>query len=357
MKALAAMPLLPRFSAVCLILLMGTATPPSVAGESAAPRKGAFIGAKHTEYPDWFKESFLELKADVEEAAETDRRVILMFHQDGCPYCNALVERNLSQKDIETTLRTHFHVIAINMWGDREVVTVDGRTFTEKQFAQAMKVQFTPTLIFLDQDGRQALRLNGYLSPARFRVALNYVTQGRNKTQSFRDYAAARQGTSERTGRSLNGQPFFQTGAVDLRDLPDHQAIALFFEQRDCPMCDQLHRGPLQDAEVRRTAQQLRCFQLDMWSDQPVVLADGTPTTARDLAVKLDVKYAPTIVLLDSQGQEIVRNEAEFKRFHTNGIFEYARSGDYQAQPSFQRWLEGRAEHRREQGLDVNIWD
>jgi hypothetical protein len=62
----------------------------------AAEKKGEFFGAMETEYPDWFKESFLELEEDVQEAGEAGRRVMLFFHQAGCPYCNLLVERNLS---------------------------------------------------------------------------------------------------------------------------------------------------------------------------------------------------------------------------------------------------------------------
>ncbi len=45
-----------------------------------------------------------------------------------------------------------------------------------------------------------------------------------------------------------------------------------------------------------------------------------------------------------------------FKTFHTHGIFEHARSGGYRKQPSFQRWPEARADHLREQGIDVDLW-
>ncbi|HHQ41779.1 MAG TPA: hypothetical protein ENK20_05770, partial [Chromatiales bacterium] len=66
----------------------------------ASERKGRYYGAKETEYPDWFKTSFLDFKEDVAEAAAEGRRVMIIFHQKGCPYCNALVERNFAQKDI-----------------------------------------------------------------------------------------------------------------------------------------------------------------------------------------------------------------------------------------------------------------
>ena len=96
---------------------------------------------------------------------------MLLFHQDGCPYCNAFVEQNLAQKDIENTLRTKYDVIELNMWGDREVVSVDGETFTEKAIAKALKVQFTPTILFITEEAKLALRLNGYYDPDRFRLA------------------------------------------------------------------------------------------------------------------------------------------------------------------------------------------
>ena len=47
---------------------------------------GTFSGAKPTVYPPWFKESFLEFTDDIAEAAEEGKRVLLLFHQDGCPY-------------------------------------------------------------------------------------------------------------------------------------------------------------------------------------------------------------------------------------------------------------------------------
>ncbi len=68
------------------------------------------------------------------------------------------------------------------------------------------------------------------------------------------------------------------------------------------------------------------------------------------------MKYAPTIVIMDARGAEIIRSEAFFKVFHTQGMFAYAESGAYRKEPSFQRYLSARAEHLREQGKDVDIW-
>ena len=90
---------------------------------------------------------------DVAEATAEGKRLLLLFHQNGCPYCNQLIEHNLAQKAIQEQMRAKLDVIAINMWGDRDVVDMQGQTQTEKQFAESLRVQFTPTLLFLNEQG------------------------------------------------------------------------------------------------------------------------------------------------------------------------------------------------------------
>ncbi len=318
-----------------------------------AEGEGRFYGAKQTHYPDWFKESFLDIREDVEEAQAAGRRVLLFFHQDGCPYCNLMVERNLSQKDIETQMRRELDVIAVNMWGDREVVAMDGNTYTEKRFAEQLRVQFTPTLLFLDESGQVILRLNGYIKPSLFKLALDYVGQKQEQQVSYRDYVISRQPPAG-THRPLQNQPFLVQPPHDLRLIQG--PVAVFFEQRDCPACDRMHNELLSDPEIRSLASSTHAIQLDMWADTPLITPTGERTTARAWAGKLNISYAPTVVLFDPKAGEVIRSEAYFKRFHTASLFDYLLSGAFRTQPSFQRYLSARADHIREQGKDVDIW-
>jgi thioredoxin-related protein len=130
----------------------------------------------------------------------------------------------------------------------------------------------------------------------------------------------------------------------------------VFFEQNDCPDCDNLHEKVLSDPGIRKSLGQTHAVQLDMWSQTALITPDGKKTSSRDWAKALNVQYAPTIVLFDAHGREIIRSEAMFKVFHTHGIFDYVLSGGYLKQPSFQRWLSERADLLREQGEDVDIW-
>lgn len=323
----------------------------------AADKHGEFYGIRPTVYPAWFKDSFLDFKEDVAEARDNNKRIMIVFHQPGCPYCNALVERNLAQKDIETKVRKYFDVIALNMWGDKSVVHTDGKKYTEKTFSSMLKVQFTPTILFMDEAGKIILRLNGYLPPHKFNVALDYVSQRLETKTSYHDYIA--QHLPKHKGGKMIHEDFFAQSPYNLKRHSKLKSppIAVFFEQKDCPNCDTLHKKILIDKKTRNIVKQFESVQLDMWSRTPVITPAGRKTTARDWAKALDVKYAPTIVLFDNQGKEIIRSEAFFKLFHTQGIFAYVLEGGYKTQPSFQRYLSKRAEDVRESGEDVDIWN
>ena len=333
----------------------------SVAGADA-PKPGApmgtYYGGKAAEYPDWFKISFLNLREDIADARSQGKRVMLMFTQDNCPYCAALVDRNLSQRQIEATLKEKFDVIAINIWGDREVVGLDGKSYSEKSFSAAQKIQFTPSLFFFDEHGKLILRLNGYVPPPRMQAALDWVAGRQENTIPFRDFVAAREASAKGAGTgAMIAEHFFLKDARDLRRRgPSPKPLAVFFEQKDCPDCEVLHRRVLADPETRAVIGRFDNVQLDMWSRDTITTPDGRKMPVREWARALGVNYAPGIVLFNAQGQEVIRWESSFRVFHTMGMFDYVVSGAYRKEPSFQRFLGAKTEHIRETGADVNIW-
>jgi len=336
-----------------LLLIMAVYSSASMSSE----QKGEFLGAMETEYPAWFKESFLDFNEDIEEATQHKKRIMLLFYQAGCPYCNALVNRNLSQKDIETTVKENFDVIAINMWGDRELTYIDGKSYTEKTLAEALKVQFTPTTLFYNENGKIVLRLNGYREPRRFKVDIDYVAKRKENDISYREYVKANL-PSKKSDKSLHHEDFFSPAPHDLTVTQgkSDKPIAVFFEQKDCPNCDLLHTKVLPDKGTREIISNFKTVQLDMWSNTPITTPSGEKTTVKEWANQLDIKYAPSIVVFNKEGKEVIRSEAFFKVFHTQGILTYVLSEKYKEQPSFQRYLTEKADHLREQGQNVNIW-
>ncbi len=315
---------------------------------------GNYYGAIASEKPDWFKESFLEFEEDVAEAAAAGRRVMLYFHQDGCPYCARLVDENFADPALKAFIIENFDGISLNMWGDREIVSVGGRDFTEKTFATALKVQYTPTLIFLDENGKVALRLNGYYPPADFRAALDYVAQKLERKQSFAEYRLARLGSA---GGKLIEQDFFLE-TTDLQKLlaSSDKPLAVYFEAADCAECSTLHNRILRDEATRKLVRQANNLQFDVNSEQMLVTPAGQRLSVRDWARQLGIGYTPSLVFFDASGTEVMRIGAFVKTFHFQSVYAYVLEKAYIDEPEFQRYISARADHIREAGFDTDIW-
>ena len=199
--------------------------------------------------PSWFTETFLDFRDDVADAAKDGRRLMLYFGQDGCPYCRQLMVTNFSQRAIVDKTRRRFVAIALNIWGDRETTWIDGRTMSEKALARALDVQFTPTLLFLDEKGAVVARLNGYWPPHRFEPVLDYVSEHREKHETLAAYLA--QNTPQPGSATLADEPWFVAPPYDLARKPGGRPLAVLFETTDCGACDELHRDLLRRSDVR----------------------------------------------------------------------------------------------------------
>ena len=342
------------FMAIVLVGGTGLSGQSARAAEQSGLEAG-MVNPGYQEKPDWFKNSFLDIREDVEEAATAGKRVMLYFYQDGCPYCAKLLQDNFSQHSIVEKSRKYLDVTAVNMWGDREVTSLDGQAMTEKEFAAGLRVMFTPTILMLNEQGKMILRINGYYDPVKFEAALDYVGQHKETALSFAEYY--HQLEPVKPSGKLHEEAFFIKPPYDLQKLAvDAKPLMLLFEQKQCKPCDEYHADIYQRSETQAQMSRFNIVQLDMWADTPVLAFDGQKTTARSLARQLDVKYAPSMVFFDKAGKEVFRAEAYLKAFHLQSILDYVASGAYRTQPNFQRFIAARADKLEAQGIHVDLW-
>ena len=100
---------------------------------------------------EWFKDSFLDLKDDLEEADEAGKRLVIIFEQVGCIYCTKMQTEVLAQKSINDYVRKNFDVVQMNLWGSRNVTDFDGKVMPETELAKRWGVIFTPTVVFFPE--------------------------------------------------------------------------------------------------------------------------------------------------------------------------------------------------------------
>jgi thioredoxin-related protein len=321
---------------------------------AANPARAQHASPHAIEIPAWFAETFLDLREDVRDAAKQGKRLMVYFGQDGCPYCTALMQTSFRQPGIVEKARGHFVALALNIWGDREVTWMDGKTMREKDFARFLKVQFTPTLVFFDEKGVVVARLNGYYPPHRFEAALDYVAGRMEAKLPFAEHMkmAVREAASEK----LHDQPFFMPLPHDLRRKQGAKPLAVLFETNFCSGCDEMHKEGFKRPEVLEQIAKVDFVRLHVAGAAELTTPGGRKMRAGDWARVLKVAYTPTIVFFDARGREVFRIEAYVRPFHLAGSFAYVASGTYAKEPSFQRFLQARAEQLRERDQSVEIW-
>lgn len=322
------------------------------AGEDELISTG-FVNPGYIDKPAWFKDSFLDLREDVEEASESGKRIMLYFHQDGCPYCERLIKTNFTQHDIATLAQENLDVIAINMWGDREVSDLAGKIVTEKQFAVANRVQFTPTLLFLNEKGETIFRANGYYPPEKFKLLLSYIIDRQESLLPFREYLAGK--ALQRSSGKLHVKEGYLTRNLQRRG--GDKPLLVLFEQKDCVACDELHGDIFRRWEIIKLLKQFDVALVDIWSKGNVTTPAGEVLAVQEWLKRLNLNYTPSMLFFDDQGVERFRADAYLRAFHTAASLEYVTSKAYLTQPEFQRYVEARAEEIRAAGGVVELWE
>ena len=314
---------------------------------------GEFLGSKTVQMPSWFKTSFLDFSEDVADSKIDNKHLILYFHQDGCPYCAKLVEENFTDEKLVTQIRQNFEIIDVNMWGDKDLIDLSGKEYTEKQFAEKLKIQFTPSLIFLDTTGKQVLRMDGYQSISKMSKMLDFVATKKYQTTTFSAFS------SQGNNGKLNSQNFFSKPPHMLArssKYPANDFLAVFFEEGNCPECDDFHNNMLTKNNIKSAFEKMEVVQLNTSKDEKIINTNGKRTTSKKWYQELKLTSKPAVVIFDKFGVEIIRKDGFFKEFHFDSILQYALTSSYKTQSNFQRYIEHRADEIRATGVDVDLW-
>ncbi len=112
----------------------------------------ATVGEDGLHKQDWFSITFKDVAEDIADAAAEDKRLVMVFEQRGCIYCAKMHESILTDPEVAEYLQENFHVVQYNLFGDEEVIDMDGDVLSEKSAARKWGVVFTPTMLFMPEE-------------------------------------------------------------------------------------------------------------------------------------------------------------------------------------------------------------
>lgn len=123
----------------------------------SASVQAAELGDDGLHKADWMRDTFKDLREDLEEANGEGKRLVLMFEQRGCVYCTKMHTDVFPQPEITQMLEDNYFVVQLNLHGDVDVTDFDGETLSEKAMARKWGILFTPTVIYLPEEVEEGL--------------------------------------------------------------------------------------------------------------------------------------------------------------------------------------------------------
>lgn len=316
-------------------------------GSQVVAQTGVVKGGANYSMLPWFKASFLELAEDVDEAKELNKHVLLFFHLDGCPYCEKMVQ-DFDKPFLKDSIQKNFDVIAINILGGLEVAIDEDQTLTEKALASKIGVQYTPTVVFLNQKNEIVAKTNGYRKPEKFKQVLDYV---RHKAYEKQTLAAYIGGIKKSGDYQLRSHSMYQ----NMSDFSDIETpLAVIFEDKACDACAYFYDTTLKDKVTMSAFDAFTVVRLDANSTRAIVDNDGDKTTPKAWAKKLNLNYRPGIILFD-QGDEITRIDGFLYTFHFREALRYVSGGFYQEFATYGTYLAYRQKQLLAQGINIDI--
>lgn len=193
--------------------------------------------------PEWFIASDGDLQQDLAKSQDK-KGLIVYLGQQGCPFCQALMEKNWSaESPLTAYTRQHFNAVGFDIFARKNLVLPDGKTTSVYAYAKANNATYSPSLLFYQADGEKVFFLRGYYPPYRMGAALRYVVEGFYRQETFADYEARAEPLPTFDPNDLNvldiaaAPPWF----LDRSRFQASRPLLVLFEEPRCHACDILH--------------------------------------------------------------------------------------------------------------------
>jgi thioredoxin-related protein len=313
---------------------------------------GKMIGGQMSELPEWFKDSFLEIEEDVEEAVDSGRHVLMYMHLNGCPYCYKMINEGFKHEPNLSNIKDNFDVIAINIKGNKDIVLPGDIEISENEIGQHFKVMFTPTLVFLNGDSKQVYKMSGYRSHKNLGLVLDYVS-----SKSYLDSSLANYIEKQLRQETYNfrAHPNF----IATRDLSQYskEPLMVIFEDKYCDVCDKYHDELFADKDIRLLMDKFKVVRLDAESNIEIINTDGEKTTPARWVRSIGLDYRPGILLFN-EGEQISKITGLLYKYHFGELLRYVGEGYHFEYPdSFYDYLRVRSGQIIEQGGIIDLSD
>ncbi|WP_138431478.1 thioredoxin family protein [Fodinibius saliphilus] len=122
-----------------------------------------------------------------EKAAQTGKKVFVFAEAEWCGYCKKMKKKVFPEPAVEETMKKYFHSVKVDI-ESKEKIKFDGEMVSQRNFARRFRIQSTPTMIFIDSDGKILGTQPGYMRAEIFDSLLSYIGAEYYKKMGIKAY-------------------------------------------------------------------------------------------------------------------------------------------------------------------------
>jgi thioredoxin-related protein len=310
-------------------------------------------GMANIKHPSWFKESFLDLREDLNDAQKAGKRgVIVFFSQKSCSHCQAFIDTTLNDPATKLRVQKQYDVVGLDIFNDLELTDIDGTVTTVKDFAEKQRARLTPTLLFYGVENIRLLKIIGFYPPEKFNLVLDYIDGSHYKRVNLRQFIQTKQTKSAGNFQELEFDYKLFAKPPHLLDRTKSKGerpILVVFDKPNCNPCDRFRSRVLSHNEVRHLMPNFKAIHLDASDNvSKIIVTNGRQLTPRQWADDLQLTYDISVVFFDEHGKEVHRLDAETGKDRMAGSMQYVLEKAYKRHEQFLRWRKENALKKKE---------
>jgi len=129
----------------------------------------------------------INLNSVIDKATKENKQVAVYFHMNHCGYCKRMGNRTFKDPNVVKKLEKSFVVVDANI-DDSQTIVFDKISYSKKDFANSIDVDFYPTVLFFDKEYYVTYTVRGYRDSKKFREILEFIATKSYESMDFFDY-------------------------------------------------------------------------------------------------------------------------------------------------------------------------
>jgi thioredoxin-related protein len=135
-----------------------------------------------------------DFNSAITSADHDGKTLVLFFEAEWCGFCKQMRSEVFPQRSVQAEVGEGFVPVAIDIESEEKIIYQD-REMSQKSFSHQMRIDATPTIMFMSSEGEVIGRYRGFADENEFILLLEYIRGEDVENVDFAEYKKRNNGT------------------------------------------------------------------------------------------------------------------------------------------------------------------